>query len=376
MALFLCIKPNIILGAINHKTVLQDVGQVNVMPRHIIPFFACFLQWRIRHPQRIAVFLYLHAFASYGLDKACLMMADHFRGMTSWLLKGWFHQLRMGKSLSTLLGQAPNLWGDLVPSMVKSGEKSGQIRESLQYSYEYYKAQQTYQSHVTQAMIYPALIASVMGVTLWVMATMFLPSMEEFFLANNKDIPIMARGLKYCVSHGLFIVLTSICTFLGVRYAVASSVWGDKCMMYVPFLGHIRCVRTYAAFFHHLHFFSQRHMNIWQKEGDRWQGKSPYINQVYNTIIGQLAQGIPLSKSIGLLPRLPRVYVQSLALGEKGGKLPETFTLLHEQSQQDLNRCTQRVIKVCEPLLIIGLGCVFVLILYGTLLPLYGGFIS
>ena len=353
-------------------SVRSQLSAFRVDPRWIVPLFSPLFSLCVSYEQRIAAFLYLEIFVSYGLDEACALMAGSFRGLFSWAMRGWSYHLRAGQSLSKILGYAPKVWGELVPSVIALGETHGDIVTSLRYGREYFSSQQGHKDKIVQALIYPALVGIAMVFTLFILGYVFLPPLEEFFLSQNKELPWAARGLKYFTSHGWGLVLGIV--LIGAMVLAVLRVWPEteKGIFYLPLVGSLRSLRLQALFFHHMDFLSQRNLHLWQNF-HTFLGLSPYCRMLIQKISLGLAEGLPLSRSIRVFPRMPASYVHILKLGEQSGNLKETLALLATLSKQSLDQHLSLIQRMCEPVLILILGGLFVMILYATFLPLYEG---
>jgi general secretion pathway protein F/type IV pilus assembly protein PilC len=67
----------------------------------------------------------------------------------------------------------------------------------------------------------------------------------------------------------------------------------------------------------------------------------------------------------------PVLVVRMVNIGENSGTLDNQFTFLAEHYRAKLNNLTANLGKVVEPLIIIGVGLIFAVIILGLMLPIY-----
>ena len=102
-------------------------------------------------------------------------------------------EVEAGTLFSQALTAFPNLFSAFYVSMVKSGEASGTLSESLTYLADHLEREYHLASKIQGAMIYPILILVVVIGVLLLMMFFVIPSMSEVLLESGQELPFVTR---------------------------------------------------------------------------------------------------------------------------------------------------------------------------------------
>jgi len=104
-------------------------------------------------------------------------------------------QVQGGTSLSDALKKYPELFSSFYVSMLKSGEASGKLSESLEYLANHLEREYDLENKIKSAMTYPALIlVFVLGV-LFLMVFYIVPSLTEVLQETGQELLFLVRDL-------------------------------------------------------------------------------------------------------------------------------------------------------------------------------------
>ncbi len=98
-----------------------------------------------------------------------------------------------GKTLGETMGKYPNIFSDIFVSMIKVGELSGNLDQSLQYLSLQLEREADLRSHVRGAMIYPSVIIIAMVLVGVAMSIFVLPKLTSVFKDFNTQLPLSTR---------------------------------------------------------------------------------------------------------------------------------------------------------------------------------------
>src|SRR4030042_4182593 len=108
-------------------------------------------------------------------------------------LSAIIEEVNKGKSFSSALEKHPSIFSELFCSLIKAGEESGTMDESLKNLTQQMERQHELRSKITGAMMYPAvIILAIMGIGAMMMI-MVIPKLAEVFQDMGVELPITTR---------------------------------------------------------------------------------------------------------------------------------------------------------------------------------------
>jgi type IV pilus assembly protein PilC len=114
-------------------------------------------------------------------------------------------KINKGESLSSAMSNYPHVFSDFFVSMVQVGEESGTLEEVLKILSLQMEKEHKIKSEIQGAMIYPAIILTLMMAVGMIIALFVLPKLKEFFSTMSAPIPFYTRMLidfgQFSVTH-------------------------------------------------------------------------------------------------------------------------------------------------------------------------------
>src|SRR3989344_5136845 len=152
-----------------------------------------------------------------------------------------------GSTLSQALSHYPGLFSDFYINLVRSGESSGKLHDSLMYLASYLEKNRDLNSKIKGALAYPVFIIFSLVLVSFVMTVWVLPNLltiyEEVVVA---DLPITSRGLifitKVVNKYFYLIILLAIAIIGYLTYYIKTprgKEWLDNMKINIPILGPI-----------------------------------------------------------------------------------------------------------------------------------------
>jgi len=137
--------------------------------------------------------------AGLPLDRALSIVTeitenDMLRGITQELLK----DVRGGKAFSEALARHPRIFSRLYINMVKAGEAGGVLDLVLERLVDFLERSQELKSTVANAMVYPAVLITVMSIVISVMLIFVIPKFVSIFEMMRQEIPLPTQILLTC----------------------------------------------------------------------------------------------------------------------------------------------------------------------------------
>lgn len=102
-------------------------------------------------------------------------------------------QVEGGTSFSQAISSFPKVFSPFYISMVKSGEASGTLSESLNYLADHLEREYHLYSKITGALMYPALIVVMMLGILILMTFFVIPQLTSIFEGSEQNLPFITK---------------------------------------------------------------------------------------------------------------------------------------------------------------------------------------
>lgn len=137
------------------------------------------------------------------------------------VIKKVIESINKGDSFNDALAKFPEVFSDLYQSMVRAGEESGSLAESLKTLAIQMERASNLRKKIKGAMIYPAIVITIMIIIGILMMIYVMPQITGVFKGMNKELPVTTQFL---IDASDFMVKYTIYVFLGLFLAVVGFI--------------------------------------------------------------------------------------------------------------------------------------------------------
>jgi type IV pilus assembly protein PilC len=285
-----------------------------------------------------------------------------------------------GTYLSETLSKFPKIFSSFFVNMVKSGEASGKLAESLEYLADNLDKEYKLVLKIKGGMTYPAVIF--VAFTLIGLAMLFfvLPTFSQSIEGMNVKLPsitmsILSFGNTLRTWWWLFLMVILV-FIIGIwRYiktAEGKIAW-DKIALKLPIFGSLIKKINVVRFSENLSTLIFAGLPITQA----LEVVSGVVtNKVYKDIVLHARDGVRRGESISSVleqyPKsIPAVVTQMAKVGEKTGRLDESLLKISEFYEAEINVTIDSLVSIIEPILILFMGGLVVILMLSVFLPIY-----
>ena len=289
--------------------------------------------------------------------------------------------IRGGNSLSGAVAKYPKLFTNFYVSLVRSGEVSGRMEETLLYLADYLERNQSMNSKVRGALAYPGFILFALVTVMIIMVTSVLPKMLGFITeAGVADIPLITRiliALIDFVNRYLWVILAVMVFGIWFVRQYVRTLDGKKRLDYIkisfPRLGVVARNVYVARIAETLSTLIKSGVPI--LEGLKITSEIAN-HSLYREILLEAQQNVQnggtISEVLFKYPKaVPRLVASMLTIGEKTGKtdfmLENIFKFYNAEAERDIQNLSQLI----EPILILLLGLGVALLVSAIMLPMF-----
>ncbi|MEK7578314.1 MAG: type II secretion system F family protein [Patescibacteria group bacterium] len=285
-----------------------------------------------------------------------------------------------GSVFSKALAKHPKVFSNFFIQMIRSGEISGRLEETLTYLSDYINRQYLLSSKVRGAMIYPAFIVAAFIAVSIVMLVWVVPNLTAILAESGQRLPLVTRLLiglsNFVKSWGwiLFIALGAIIYFIVVSIK-KSPEWRyayDGLKLRLPIFGELLKKIYLARFSGTLSTLSSAGIAISQS----LEITADVVgNAVYRRIILEADEAVRKGSNIStVFARYPEVLpmvTQMIFIGEQTGKLDIILRQISTFFTEEVNRAFDNLVNLIEPILIVVLGVGVGILVAAILIPIY-----
>ena len=129
------------------------------------------------------------------------------------VIKKVIEQINKGEQFHTALKDFKEVFSDLYVAMIKAGEESGSLSETLQTLSVQMERSSNLAKKVKGAMIYPAIVITVMIIIAILMMIYVMPEITGVFKGMNKDLPATT---DFLIKASDFLVANTVMTFVSM----------------------------------------------------------------------------------------------------------------------------------------------------------------
>jgi len=290
------------------------------------------------------------------------------------------HEVEGGTSFSQALADHPKVFSTFYVSMVKAGEASGTLSESLTYLADHLEREYHMTSKIQGALIYPIMILVVVLGVLAMMMFFVIPNMTKVLTESGQELPAITmaviaisnflRGwwwlLFLLVGGFLLLFRRYIKTPLGKRIK-------DRVILRVPLIGQFFRMTYVSRFAENLSTLIAGGLPISQALDivSEVIGSDIYSDIVFE-VKEDVGRGEKISKTLTRHPdEFPPILSQMVAVGERTGTLDQSLMSVVDFYREELNRGVDNLLSIMEPLMVVFLGGVVGGLMASILLPLY-----
>ena len=285
-----------------------------------------------------------------------------------------------GTSFSGALSRHPQIFSSFYVAMVKAGEVSGTLSESLEYLAEHLEREYHLTAKMRGALMYPSLIIFVVFLVLALMIFFVIPHLSEVLIGTGQELPTVTKmviGLAaFLRNWGWVIVLGIVALILaGFRYyrTKKGKKFFDRIFLKLPIIGPFLKMLYITRFAENLSTLISGGLPIasaLQTVGEI-VGNTRYKEVIFDAR-DKVRKGEPISSVLARAPEVfPPVFIQMTLVGEKTGTLDSTLMNIVNFYKKEIDRTIDNLLSILEPALIVILGVIVAGLMLAILVPLY-----
>lgn len=273
--------------------------------------------------------------------------------------------IRQGSPLHESLKKYPALFPQLMTAMVRAGEESGSLSQSLAVVGAQLERSYQLKKKVRGAMIYPLIVVTVMIGIAILMLMFVVPALSSTFKELGIELPrstqIIIAVSDALLNHSLSVFAGAIGIF-GLLYAGARTAVGKKLLhgfvLKIPLVGGVvkevnaaRTARTLSS------LLSAGVAALQALAITRDVVQNVHYKSVIADAEALVEKGFPFSEAFVRKEKIyPIIFSEMVAVGEETGKLSEMLFSVADFYEGEVEQKTKDMSTIIEPFLMVLIG--------------------
>jgi type II secretory pathway component PulF len=284
-----------------------------------------------------------------------------------------------GIPLFESMSRHPKLFSPLMVSMIRSGEISGHLHQSLEHIASNLEKNYALTSKIRGALMYPIFVLSAAVIVGFLVITFILPNLAEIIRDMEADVPWYTKLLTSMgdfMSSYWWVAVGMLVALIGFAYYYIQTPSGkrewERAQLKIPVIGRL---------LHYMYIsrFSDNFSTL-------LSGGIPVVTtlQIVASVVGnsefekvildaadEVKKGGSISAAFQRSEVFPPIVSQMLQIGEESGKTTETLKSVTAFYDQEADAMARNLTTLIEPMLIVLLGIGVAIMAVGILLPIY-----
>lgn len=288
-------------------------------------------------------------------------------------------QLRGGQPLSTAMTDHPNIFPPLVINMIRAGEASGSMEETLERLADHFEKVHRTRQKIVSALAYPVVVGIIAVIVVIFLLIQVVPTFVSMFADFDADLPAITkfvlRASEVMQTYWWGVILLMLIMYgllLLLKKQKKTKYYLDVIVLRMPIFGSMmqkavlaRMTRTLSSLFSSAVPILQA-LTIVEAVVE-----NEVIARVIRTSRDALERGESLTEPMKRHWAFPPLVTQMIAIGEQTGSLDAMLAKVADFYEAEVEAATDRLKSLIEPLMIVLLASVVGTIVTSILVPMF-----
>lgn len=306
-----------------------------------------------------------------------LIQSKTMRGKEKKVYRDLLESVQKGNSLSNAMLEQNGTFDDLLISMVRSGEASGDLEGSLKTMSSHYEKNKGIKDKIKAALMYPLILTLVSTVIVLILVVFVLPSITQGF--SPEELPFTTRIL-YLVSNIILdfwwlilLVLAALVFVFKLLYDTPRiKIKIHQKFLYLPVIGVLfrtiysaRLARSFAS------LYSQGVSIIDMIDLSSQSMNNAYFESRLQEMLLEVSHGSSISLALDEIEEFDPILSTMMEIGEETGSLDAVLLKIADYFDGEADAAITSLIGVIEPIMIVIMGIVIAFIVLSIMQPMF-----
>ena len=287
--------------------------------------------------------------------------------------------IRKGLLLSDALERHPGVFSNLYISLVRAGEVSGKLSETLTELALYLEMVSDTQRKVKSALYYPVFMLFFLFAMLLFTFTFIIPKFSEVYASLGSNLPfytlVLVQISSWIKSNFIFVTFMTIASFVSFWLFTLTDFGRlafDRFLLRIPVLGNLIKQNILSKF--------SKTFGILLSAGVSVLESMELVTRVVDNRLFELAiqkaakdieNGIGISRALKDTATFPPIIIQLISTGEETGEIDKLALKASDFYTKQVNAIVERLTSILEPILLLLVAVIIGMIVIATYLPIF-----
>jgi len=287
--------------------------------------------------------------------------------------------VRTGKNTSSAMRKYPNIFSEVIISIIEVGEQGGTLEKNLNFLAVFLKKNYELLRKVKGAMVYPVIILLLTSFEMLGVIYFILPKMEGLFNAFENPPALtmfVLNASNFIRTNILYLAIALVVIILVSRRFFKTKTgtdFKDKLMLKIPIIKELVIKNILATFSRTLGILLESGIPLADALKITATTTSNVVyGQIFETLRQEVQRGKNVADVLGRYPKqFPPLYVKMISVGEKTATLEDNLLYLYDFYAEEVEEMTNNMSTIIEPLLLIFIGLMVAVLAIAIVGPIY-----
>jgi type II secretory pathway component PulF len=286
-------------------------------------------------------------------------------------------QVEGGNTLFGAMSQYPDVFSAVYLNMIRAGETSGRLGESLDRFVTLADRELRSRQKVKEATRYPKIVIFSVIIAFIVLLALVIPRFAQVFAQFNTTLPLPTRmmiGVNNVFQNYWYLILPVflLAPILLKRYIQTEEgrIFWDRLKTRIPGFGRLFIIAALSRFAHTFVMLNKSGIPILQTlEITSTTINNVILSQSIEEISRKIREGRSLADGMRESGRFTPLVIQMVGVGESTGTLDEMLIRITEYYDIELENAIKKMTTYIEPALTLFMGVVVLFLALAVFLP-------
>ena len=287
--------------------------------------------------------------------------------------------IKQGSSLYGAMERHGTIFSPLYVSMIKAGETSGTVTESLERLIYIIEHEAKIKADIKSAMQYPIVVTIALVVAFFVLLTFVIPKFAEMFSKSGIDLPVPTKIAimlyNFLANYWYLIIVCIIGLFAGLRVYLKTEKGRyvkDTLILRLPVIGPLfvmAAMSRFASIFGMLQSAGVPVMTAMRVLSGIIGNAA--IAREFERVRELMHEGRGIATPLSSAKYFPPMVVDMVAIGEETGNIEDMLRQVSAHYDDEVSYVVKRLSDLIGPILIVGLAVVVLFFALAIFLPMW-----
>jgi MSHA biogenesis protein MshG len=298
-------------------------------------------------------------------------------------LRTIFKEVRVGLDngyeLYVSLQKHPKVFTPFYVNMVRVGELTGRLEETLSELYNFLEFEQEIKSRAKSALRYPMFVIGAMVIAFVIMMIFVIPTFGNIYGGFGAKLPLPTRILietsNFMMSYGFFILLLGVAgiyMFLSYIKTEIGNFWWSRFKLNIPIVGKILKKAVLARFSKSFSLSLKSGIPVVQSLNTIcYVIENSYFEKHIETMKESIERGNTLYNSMKNTGVFEPLVLEMFSTGEESGELEAMCDEVSYMYDKEIDYELKNLSSYIEPIMLLILGVMVLILALGIFLPIW-----